>query len=287
MSSIVRRLDTTGSTTMAGALELQELLVLSHTGARLRRQIRLTVRNRRLNIRALLGRSAAVPGSQDRDAGTRPRHRRRLCGWCERRALRPAGVGVGAVLLGRPGAIAVGQAVAHPVQVLLFPLGTCCWAVGVVADALAADVDPLGLVAVESLPDGAVMDFGIMPCHIWAGVAEQFLHHVLGDARIYEPGPQGVAELVPGHPHLLVCLVAQVERLLPAAQLGAKDGVHKGLGPIGVAGEPREQPRGAGGPVLAHVRLLGRDDRRRLGRQRDELLGTDLGGLETQAWPAG
>ena len=95
---------------------------------------------------------------------------------------RKTSVGVRAFLLGGAGAIAVGQAVAHPVQVLLHPLGTGCGAVGVVADSLAGDVDPLGLVAVEGLPHGAVVDFGIMPGHIGAGVAEQFLHDVLGDA---------------------------------------------------------------------------------------------------------
>ena len=64
-----------------------------------------------------------------------------------------------AFLLGRAGAIAVGQAVVHPVQVLLHPLGTGCGAVGVVAHPLAGDAHPLGLVAVEGLPHRGIVDF--------------------------------------------------------------------------------------------------------------------------------
>ena len=63
-----------------------------------------------------------------------------------------AGVGVRAVLLGRAGAVAVGEAVADPVEVVLDPLGRRGRGVGVVADPLPGDVDPLGLVAVERLP---------------------------------------------------------------------------------------------------------------------------------------
>ena len=93
-----------------------------------------------------------------------------------------ASVWVGAFLLGGAGAIAVGEAVAHPVQVLLHPFGAGRRAVGVVADPLASDVYPLGLVAVEGLPHGGVVDLGVVPGHVGASVAEQFLHHVLGDA---------------------------------------------------------------------------------------------------------
>ena len=59
---------------------------------------------------------------------------------------REAGVGVRAVLLGRAGAVAVGQAVADPVEVVLDPFGRRGRGVGVVADPLPGDVDPLGLV---------------------------------------------------------------------------------------------------------------------------------------------
>ena len=64
-----------------------------------------------------------------------------------------AGVGVRAVLLGWPGAVAVGQAVADPVEVLLDPLGVGGGRVGVVADPLPGDVHPGGLVGVEGLSD--------------------------------------------------------------------------------------------------------------------------------------
>src|SRR6266571_4587458 len=59
-----------------------------------------------------------------------------------------AGIGVRAVLLGWAAAVAVGQAVAHPVEVVLDPLGRGRGGAGVVADPLPGDVHPLGLVAV-------------------------------------------------------------------------------------------------------------------------------------------
>jgi hypothetical protein len=69
-----------------------------------------------------------------------------------------AGVRVRAVLLGRAAAIAVRQAVADAVEVVLDPFGRSGRGAGVVADRLTADIDPLGLVAVECLPDGGVVD---------------------------------------------------------------------------------------------------------------------------------
>ena len=38
------------------------------------------------------------------------------------------------------------------------------------------------LARVEGLPHRGIVDFGVMPGHIGAGMAEQFLHDVLGDA---------------------------------------------------------------------------------------------------------
>src|SRR5215813_10047394 len=83
-----------------------------------------------------------------------------------------AGVGVRAVLLGGAGAVAVGEAVADPVEVVLDPLGRRGRGVGVVADPLPGDVDPLGLVAVECLPDGGVMDLRVMAGHGSPGMTE-------------------------------------------------------------------------------------------------------------------
>jgi hypothetical protein len=92
-------------------------------------------------------------------------------------------------LLCRAAAVAVGEAVADPVEVVLDPLGRGRGGAGVVADPLAGDVHPLGLVAVERLPDGGVVDFGVVAGHARAGMPGELLHHVLGDARVDEPCP--------------------------------------------------------------------------------------------------
>ena len=65
-----------------------------------------------------------------------------------------AGVWVRAVLLGGATAVAVREAVADAVKVVLDPFGRCGRGVGVVADRLTGDVDPLGLVAVECCRPG-------------------------------------------------------------------------------------------------------------------------------------
>jgi hypothetical protein len=67
-----------------------------------------------------------------------------------------AGVGVVAVLLGRPAAVAVGQAVPDPGQVVLDPLGGRGGRVRVVAEGLSGDVDPLALVVVERLANSNI-----------------------------------------------------------------------------------------------------------------------------------
>src|SRR5712671_4048387 len=54
-----------------------------------------------------------------------------------------AGVGVGAVLLRGAPAVAVGEAVADAVEVVLDPLGRSGRGIGVIADLLAGDVHPL------------------------------------------------------------------------------------------------------------------------------------------------
>src|SRR5215472_13503019 len=122
-----------------------------------------------------------------------------------------AGVGVRAVLLGGAGAVAVGEAVADPVEVVLDPLGGGGGGAGVIADPLPGGVDPLGLVAVERLPDGGVVDLCVVAGHVGAGMAEELLHHVLGDAGVDQARPERVAELVAGHPDRLPGLVTQVD----------------------------------------------------------------------------
>lgn len=98
-----------------------------------------------------------------------------------------AGVRVRAVLLGRAAAVDVRQAVADAVEVVLDSFGRSGRRVGAVADRLTADVDLLGLVAVECLPDGGVVDLGVVAGHVRAGMAEEPLRHVLRDAGIDQP----------------------------------------------------------------------------------------------------
>src|SRR5262249_42942295 len=130
-----------------------------------------------------------------------------------------AGVGVRAVLLGGAGAVAVGQAVADPVEGVLDPLGRSGGGAGVVGYPLPGDVVPLGLVAVECLPDGGVMDPRVMAGHAGAGMPEELLHHVLGNAGVDQPCPERVAELVTGHPDRLPGLIAQADGALPGLEL--------------------------------------------------------------------
>ena len=75
------------------------------------------------------------------------------------------------------------------------------------------------LVAVERLADGGVVDAGVVRGHVRAGVAEQLLHDVLGDAAVDEPGSEGVAEVVAGHGDRLAGLVAQADDALPVREL--------------------------------------------------------------------
>jgi hypothetical protein len=65
---------------------------------------------------------------------------------------------VGAFLLGRPPAIAVGKAVTHTGKVVLDPFRAGSGPVGVECQELAAGVDPLGLVGVKGVTDGVVVD---------------------------------------------------------------------------------------------------------------------------------
>ena len=124
-----------------------------------------------------------------------------------------------AVLLGGAAAVAVRQAVADAVQVVLDPLGRGGRGARVVADRLAGDVHPLGLVAVERLPDGGVVDLGVMAGHVRAGVAGELLDHMLGDAGVDQPRSRRVAELVPGHGDRLPGFVVQADDALPVRQL--------------------------------------------------------------------
>src|SRR5437667_6046432 len=156
-----------------------------------------------------------------------------------------AGVGVRAVLLCGSAAVAVGEAVADAVEVVLDPLGRCGRGAGVIADRLAVDVHPLGLVAVELLPDGGVVDLGVVAGHVRAGVSEELLHHVLGDAGVDQPGPESVTELVGGDSDRLAGFVVQANDALPVSELLGEGAVRVGPGAVVVAGDAGEQPRAA------------------------------------------
>ena len=127
-----------------------------------------------------------------------------------------AGVGVGAVLLWWASAVAVGQAGLNAGHVVFGPFGLGGGCVGVVGDAFSGEVDPLLAVLVEGCAHGGVMERRVAGGHLGAGVAEEPLDDVLGDACVDQPGAEGVAELVGGDPHGLAGVVAQVDVLLPA-----------------------------------------------------------------------
>ena len=97
------------------------------------------------------------------------------------------GVGVRAVLLGRPPALAVGQAVSHSREVVFGPLGIRGDGVGVTGNGAPSGVDPLGAVALERVAHGVVVDLGVAGCHARAGVTEEALDDVLGHAGV-NPG---------------------------------------------------------------------------------------------------
>ena len=99
-----------------------------------------------------------------------------------------AGVGVWAVLLGWPSAVAVGQARLDPGHVVFGPFGISGHARRVVGDVFAGEVDSLLAVLVEGPPDGGVVQGGVAGGHLRAGVAEEALDDVLGDALVDEPG---------------------------------------------------------------------------------------------------
>jgi hypothetical protein len=94
------------------------------------------------------------------------------------------GVGMGAVLLGWPSAIAVGKAVSDPVDVVLDPLGVRGERVGIVWHRVTSNVDPLAMVGLEGFSGGAVEDLGVAVGHPWGLVAEHLLDYVLGDAGV-------------------------------------------------------------------------------------------------------
>ena len=78
---------------------------------------------------------------------------------------------------------------------------------------LAGDVDAGGLVALEGLAHGVVVELGVDAGHFRAGVAEDALHDVLGDAGVDQPGAESVSELVGGDAHAAAVFVVQADRV--------------------------------------------------------------------------
>jgi hypothetical protein len=165
-------------------------------------------------------------------------------------------VGVGAVLLWWPAAVAVGEAVLDPGQVVLHPLGIGGGGVGVVGQDLAGGVDPLGAVGLERGADGAVVDLGVARRHPGARMAEQPLDDVLWDPGVDQPGADGVTELMSVGPHGLASFVVQTDVALPVPQLLGEAAVGVGLGAVSVVEDPGEQPWRPVRPVRADMVLL-------------------------------
>jgi len=118
-------------------------------------------------------------------------------------------------------------------------------------------------------------------------VPQQLLHNVLGDIAVDEAGAERVTEAVAGDSDRDVGLVTQVDRALPAPQLGGERGHVVGLGPISVVNDAGEEPRRPVRPTTAVVILLCSYGIRRFGAERDELVGADLEVVEGQAGSAG
>ena len=117
-----------------------------------------------------------------------------------------------------------------------------------------------GAVALEGVADGAVVDLRVAGGHPRAGVAEQLLDDVLGHAGVDEPGPDGVTELVRVDAHGLAGLVANVDLLLPLAELARQcSRARRALVPSGFCWMPgNSQGEPSGQPVRTWC-LLGAD----------------------------
>jgi len=84
-----------------------------------------------------------------------------------------------AVLLGRPPAVAVGEGVGGPAQVVFEPLSVGRRRLGVEAEQAALDINTTLAVALELLADGGVVKPCVHGGHDRTGMAEKALDHVL------------------------------------------------------------------------------------------------------------
>jgi len=116
-------------------------------------------------------------------------------------------VGVWAVLLGRPAAVPVWQGVGCSGQLVFDPLGVGGHRLRVEAEEPAFDVDSGLAVAFKLGPDRRVVHVRIGGRHGWAGVAEQALDDVFGNAGVDQPGPKGMPQPVDGNACGATCFV--------------------------------------------------------------------------------
>ena len=198
-----------------------------------------------------------------------------------------AGVGVGAVLLWWSPAVAVGEAGLDSGHVVFGELRLGGDGGGVVGDALAVEGDPVLAVFVEGLPDGGVVEAGVAGGHLGAGVAEESLNDMLGDAVVDEAGPEGVTKLVRGDGDGFAGLVVETDVVLPANEAFPEGGVAECPVAVRVRVRSGEQHGGPVRPAVEELLLLEPDGFGGGDAERDELLGRHFRVVVAQAWPAG
>ena len=97
------------------------------------------------------------------------------------------------MLLRWPSAVAVGQGVGRPGQVVFDPFGIGGERVGIETEEPAVDVDAGLAIPFELGSQRGVMQVGIQGGHGRAGMAEEALDHMLGDTLVDESCPERVA----------------------------------------------------------------------------------------------
>jgi hypothetical protein len=153
-------------------------------------------------------------------------------------------IGVGTFLLGWPAAVAVGEGVGHPGEVVLDPFGVSGGGVGVKADEPSLDRDPGLAVPLELLAQGGVVELGVQAGHKRTGVTEKALDNVLGHSLVDQPGPEGVPELVRGYSDRTAGAVVQADAGLPVLERPAEHPVAVGLAGSRRDGNSKREPAG-------------------------------------------
>jgi hypothetical protein len=89
-----------------------------------------------------------------------------------------------------PAAIAIGEGVRRPGEVVLDPLGISGSGVGFEADEPSLNIDPGLAIALQLLAQGGVVELDVQAGHKWTGVTEKALDDVPGQPLVDEPGPR-------------------------------------------------------------------------------------------------